>query len=366
VDGKKNQLILDERRATYYNEKKKKHYTLGNGNKMSYEKGDDLESFNDELAALNMRGQWLSDDRRDHGTGGAWKGDVWESTPRGDAHIWSWKDTEPLLEKSCDAIPESFTARRSLVFSNPGLERSTTHTMNVGIQLIKPGELAWAHRHTISALRFVIEGHKDLYTVVDGAVCPMADNDLILTPNWQWHDHHNQSDGRALWLDVLDGPLIGALNQTLFENFGQDQQAIRNELLPARLHYPWAEIEASLNALGESDISPNDGYMITYRDPETGGPVVKTMEPAIQKLPAGFKGAPHRHSSSTIYFVIRGSGQSDVDGKTIKWGARDCFTIPAWAGHTHQNGSGDEDALLFAATDGAALRALGLYREEQI
>ena len=172
---------------------------------MSYEKGDDLESFNDELAALNMRGQWLSDDRRDHGTGGAWKGDVWESTPRGDAHIWSWKDTEPLLEKSCDAIPESFTARRSLVFSNPGLERSTTHTMNVGIQLIKPGELAWAHRHTISALRFVIEGHKDLYTVVDGAVCPMADNDLILTPNWQWHDHHNQSDGRALWLDVLDG-----------------------------------------------------------------------------------------------------------------------------------------------------------------
>ena len=140
---------------------------------MAFEKGDTLDAFNAELAAANMRGQWLSDERRDAGVGGSWQGDVFEPSLQGEPHVWKWADTEKLLDKSGDAIEESFTARRSLIFSNPGLERTTTHTMVAGVQMLKPGELAWAHRHTVSALRFVIDGHPDLFTVVDGAKCPM-------------------------------------------------------------------------------------------------------------------------------------------------------------------------------------------------
>lgn len=331
---------------------------------MAYEKGDTLDAFNAELAAASMRGQWLSDERRDSGAGGAWKGDVWESHPRGRPHIWKWRDTEPLVEKSGAAIEESFTARRSLMFASPGLERFTTHTMNVGIQMIKPGELAWAHRHSISALRFVIEGHPDLYTVVDGAPCPMEDRDLVLTPNWQWHDHHNQSDGRALWLDVLDGPLVGALNQGIFENFGEDQQPVRNDIEPTALRYSWADMKAALEGSDDADASPYEGTVAPYRDAGTGGPAMKTMEPAIQRLPAGFKGTERRQSASAIYFVIEGTGRTEIDGVTLSWGPRDVFTVPAWARHAHFNGALGTHALLFRVTDRPMLDALGLYRED--
>lgn len=331
---------------------------------MAYEKGDTLEEFNAELAKASMRGQWLSDERRDSGAGGAWRGDVWESHPRGRPHVWKWENTEPLLDKSGDAIEESFTARRSLMFASPGLERFTTHTMNVGIQMIKPGEIAWAHRHTISALRFVIEGHPELFTVVDGAPCPMEDRDLVLTPNWQWHDHHNQSGGRALWLDVLDGPLVGALNQGIFENFGDDRQPVRNDVEQTRLRYPWTDMKARLEGAGGAEMSPHDGMLLPYRDPVTGGPILKTLEPAIQCLPGGFAGVERRQSSSAVYFVIEGQGRTEADGETLSWGPRDVFAIPAWVRHAHFNGAAHADALLFRVSDRPVLDALGLYRED--
>ncbi|MDX1483225.1 MAG: cupin domain-containing protein [Alphaproteobacteria bacterium] len=331
---------------------------------MAYEKGETLEAFNAELAAANMRGQWLSDERRDSGAGGAWSGDVWEPHPRGRPHIWKWQQTEGLIEQSGDAIAESFTARRSLMFANPTLERFTTHTMNVGIQMIKPGELAWAHRHSISALRFVIEGHPELYTVVDGAKCPMETHDLVLTPNGQWHDHHNQSGARALWLDVLDGPLVAALNQTVFENFGEDQQPVRNDVDAASLRFSWADMAARLDGLGTDGASPHDGYAVAYRDGETGGPVLKTLEPAILRLPGGFDGLSRRQSASAVYFVMAGAGRTEVDGETLDWGPRDCFVVPAWTRHKHANVSTDEDALLFRVSDRPVLEALGLYRED--
>ena len=331
---------------------------------MAFEKGDSLDAFNAELAAANMRGQWLSDERRDAGVGGSWQGDVWEPHLRGEPHIWKWADTEKLLEKSGDAIEESFTARRSLIFTNPGLERSTTHTMVAGVQMLKPDELAWAHRHTISALRFVIEGHPDLFTVVDGAKCPMEVGDLILTPNWQWHDHHNKSGGRAMWLDVLDVPLVGALNQNIFENFGEDQQPVRNDVDVTRLRFSWADMKATLDRMGDADLSPGEGHAIAYRDAETGEPAMKTLEPAIQRLPPGFQGVVQRQSSSAVYFVIEGAGRTEVDGQTLNWGVRDCFTLPAWASHAHFNASAETPALMFRVTDRPALEALGLYRED--
>ncbi|MCH6578433.1 MAG: cupin domain-containing protein [Proteobacteria bacterium] len=331
---------------------------------MAYGEGETLEAFDAKLAGAHMRGQWTSDARRDEGKGGAWQGDLWEPAVRGEAHVWKWQDTEAFLDQSADAIPESFTARRSLMFTNPGLERSITHTMNVGVQLIKPGELAWAHRHSISALRFVIEGHPDLFTVADGEVCPMEDHDLVLTPGWHWHDHHNRSKGRAIWLDVLDGPLVGALNQTVFENYGEKQQPIRNDPPSGLLRYPWKRMEAGLKEMTEKQASPHDGLALEYRHPETGGSLLPTLGCRVQSLPPGFEGASHRHSSSEVYLVISGAGRTEVGDTMLEWGERDCFVVPAWAPHAHANGSGSEAAVLFAVDDAPALRALGLYRQD--
>ncbi len=77
--------------------------------------------------------------------------------PAGVPFLWRWHDVYAKLLKSCDVMPESLTARRNLSFINPDA-RGTTHTINMGMQMLKPGEIAYAHRHTMAALRFAIQG----------------------------------------------------------------------------------------------------------------------------------------------------------------------------------------------------------------
>src|SRR3712207_8451935 len=59
--------------------------------------------------------------------------------------------------------------RRVLVLENPGLRGRSKITTDLyaGVQLVLPGEAAPAHRHTQSALRFVLEG-EGAYTAVNG------------------------------------------------------------------------------------------------------------------------------------------------------------------------------------------------------
>ena len=57
-----------------------------------------------------------------------------------------------------------------------------------GIQVMNPGETATAHRHSASAIRFIMEG-TGAYTVVDGHKMTLGANDFVLTPNGTWHEH---------------------------------------------------------------------------------------------------------------------------------------------------------------------------------
>src|SRR4029078_7209432 len=59
--------------------------------------------------------------------------------------------------------------RRVLVLENPGLrgQSKITTSLYAGLQMVAPGDVAPAHRHSQSALRFVLEG-KGAATAVDG------------------------------------------------------------------------------------------------------------------------------------------------------------------------------------------------------
>ena len=224
---------------------------------------DPLTAFDEKLAKANIYGQWTGE-KLFRNTDGP--------QPAGAPCLWKWAEVRSLLDEAAEVMPESHTARRSLMFDNPGLPRGTTHTMAMGMQLIRPGETAWTHRHSIAALRFTIEGAANLYTVVDGEPYPMEDNDLVLTPGWTWHDHHNESDKPAIWLDVRDVPRMGALNQVFYESFGEDRQPLADEsgAMTARLgtlrpawearptarvavRYPWKDAEAQLRRLAGAD-----------------------------------------------------------------------------------------------------------------
>ena len=83
--------------------------------------------------------------------------------------IWHYDEVRPYLMRSGALITAKEAERRVLILENPALagKASVTHTLYAGLQLILPGEVAPAHRHSQSALRFVIEG-EGAYTAVEG------------------------------------------------------------------------------------------------------------------------------------------------------------------------------------------------------
>src|SRR5271154_4877657 len=136
--------------------------------------------------------------------------------------IWHYEEVRPFLMEAGKIITAREAERRVLILRNPGMngQAAVTHSLFAGLQLILPGEIAPAHRHTQSALRFVIEGN-GAFTAVNGERTIMRPGDFIVTPAWTWHDHGKQSEGRMIWLDGLDVPLVNQLGATFAEEYGE-------------------------------------------------------------------------------------------------------------------------------------------------
>lgn len=339
-----------------------------------------LRELETRMAGASLRGQWQLDANRPQVLKKSPNGMVSaEPLPAGKPHVWRWSDLEPLLEFSCQAMTESFTARRALILTNPGLQRGTTGNLLASLQAVRPGEIAWAHRHTMNALRFTIQGGPKVYTVVDGRALPMEPYDLILTPGWTWHDHHNESDRDAIWLDGLDVPVTLALGQPFYEELGETSQERRSDDLsglmrggphtPGRsearpYRYPWAQTKRSIDALATGTADPCRGHVLEYVNPVTGGSVLPTLGCEVQVLPPGFEGRPHRTSASRIHFVIGGEGRTEFADHKLDWSRHDAIAIPNWTWVRHTNRSSREPAILFTLTDAPILSVLGFLREQ--
>ena len=83
--------------------------------------------------------------------------------------IWKFADVKRLMLEAGDVITAEEAERRVLVLENPGDAGKSriTNSLFAGIQLILPGEVADAHQHVASAIRFVLEG-EGAYTAVEG------------------------------------------------------------------------------------------------------------------------------------------------------------------------------------------------------
>ena len=118
-----------------------------------------------------------------------------------------------------------------------------------------------------------------------------------------------------------------------------------------------------MNKVGEQPGDPYDGIVLDYANPLTGGPTLPTMDCQIHMLRAGEKTKSHRHTSSVIYHVWRGSGVSYVGDKRYEWEQGDSFVVPLWNFHRHENTSKDP-AIFFVMTDKPLMDAIGHYRED--
>ena len=151
--------------------------------------------------------------------------------------LWRYADIRPQLMEAGRLTPIEKAERRVLVLANPGLgltNMQATPSIYIGMQLILPGETAPNHKHSPSAVRFVIEGDGG-YTAVEGEKCPMEPGDLILTPSGLWHEHGHSGSGPVVWMDALDLPLVYALEASYCTE--GERQIVRNEADSSQTRY---------------------------------------------------------------------------------------------------------------------------------
>jgi gentisate 1,2-dioxygenase len=257
----------------------------------------------------------------------------------------------------------------------------------MGFQIVLPGESAAAHRHTNTALRFVVEG-SGAYTTSNGEAMVMERGDLLIQPNWVWHDHVNDSKEPIIWIDALDGGLVNFLSASFRENWveGERQPLTRKKGASRRLygaarqpaveyegagvpyHYKWEESLQALNELMVQGIEDlYDGVLLEYKNPLNGGHTFLTMTCYLQMLLPGMETRAHRHTGTTLYHTVQGRGVTTVDrDKPIElaWQVHDSFSLPSWKWHRHRNLSATEPAILFSVSDRPVLEMTGLHREE--
>jgi gentisate 1,2-dioxygenase len=297
--------------------------------------------------------------------------------------LWHYAEVRDLIMRAGELISAEDADRRVLAMVNPGsgeheLARATD-TLWAAVQLVMPGEIAPPHRHTAAALRYIIEGSGG-YSVVDGRRVDMEPGDFVLTPNWSWHEHGSAGSGPMIWLDGLDLPMVHTLRLIFaeFKGHADDPEvplatpALRSGELKPRyvgapdaptVHWKLADVEAAFEQLRDDEGSPFDDLILEYRDPATNGPALQTMSAYMQLLRPGVETAAHRHSSSAVYHVVRGSGTSVIAGQRLDWTKGDTFALPTWAEHRHSN-TGSQDAMLFSFSDEPTVKALGLLREQ--
>jgi gentisate 1,2-dioxygenase len=296
---------------------------------------------------------------------------------------WSYRELRPSLLRAGELTPIERAERRVLVLCNPGLGLESlraTPTIYAGLQLILPGETAPNHRHTPSAVRFVVEGRGG-FTVVDGEKLPMEKGDLILTSPGLWHEHGHEGQGPVIWLDALDLPLVYGL-EVSYAVEGKPQRVEKpaglgvarfagGGLVPYRsldgpraayplLRFPWRRVRESLAALA-GVTPPGEPVQLAYVNPETGRECLPTLGFSALRLRPGEELALPRRSASAVLHAIEGGGTAVVDGAVLPCEEADTLAVPTHAEVRLANGSSTSACHLFLVDDAPLQRKLGIY-----
>jgi gentisate 1,2-dioxygenase len=301
------------------------------------------------------------------------------------AHRWRFDAIRNHMMEAGRLITAKEAERRVLVLENPGLrgQSKVTTSLYAGIQLVMPGEVAPAHRHSQSALRFILEG-KGAHTSVDGERTKMEAGDFVITPSMTWHDHGNETSEPMFWLDGLDIPLVQLLDASFVEGLGEDEQPIvrptgdnfaryGHNLLPVDLkrssktspvfNYPYARTREALETAKRSNEWDScHGLKLRYVNPATGDFAMPTIGTFIQLLPKGFHTARYRSTDATVFAAIEGRGRSHIGDEIFDWGPRDIFVVPSWRWVIHE---ADAESVLFSFSDRPVQQKLDLFREDR-
>jgi gentisate 1,2-dioxygenase len=281
--------------------------------------------------------------------------------PKAVPHVWRWSTLYPLAQRSGDLVPVGRGGeRRAIALANPGLpgRAYVSPTLWAAIQYLGPRETAPEHRHSQNAFRFVVEG-EGVWTVVNGDPVRMSRGDLLLTPGWHFHGHHNESDQPMAWIDGLDIPFSYANDVGFFE-FGSERvtdYATPNYSRGERLWchpglrplsglqstvsspigaYRWEHTDRALTEqlLLEEEGEPatvEPGHAaVRYVNPTTGGDVMPTIRAEFHRLREGTATPARREVGSSVFQVFDGHGQVVLDDVEHRVEKGDLFVVPSW------------------------------------
>ena len=283
--------------------------------------------------------------------------------PRAEApRHWKWAEIEPLLRQAVEETDVETAERRVLTLVAPEFgqdqtgDRVTSVTnLSANFQILMPGETAPPHRHSMAALRFIVQG-EGATTTVDDQVCAMAPGDMILTPAWRWHEHIHPGDGDepVIWLDLLDGPLIKQLDIVAFERPGDGFAPPSSADV---VEFPWGDAIAALDAA-----PPDTDGIRRHRYERPGGlPALDLVDCSLWRLPAGID---IRHDASlcnSVCLAVRGRGESRVGAAQFLWETNDVFSVPHGNPVTYR--ALEEDTVLFVGSDREIIKRLGHLRD---
>lgn len=328
---------------------------------------EEAAAFRAALNAANMSALWEDEGR----TGGPRHGPE-------PALLWRWEQVEPLITQAVRATSIETADRRVLSLRKPASNSvltGLTTNLVAALQILMPGEVAPAHRHTMGALRFVMEG-EGAETLVDGKSCPMAPGDMILTPGWTWHEHRHTGKERAVWVDALDVPMHTYLETGVFEpgpardsvvlppdaafapGFTPDTPAAAQRYSPL-FRYPW---DAAVKALEALPPASDGSRRLRYTNPVTGGAVLSTIDCYLLGLGKDQETRAYRTNSNCVCVVMEGEGSTRIGDETVTWGPKDIFSLPhdQWISHKARTAP----ARIFQITDRETLRRLDYLRDE--
>lgn len=306
-------------------------------------------------------------------------------------YLWSGELLQHAIDEATEKLHVGPEAERRAVFLiNPGMEDlqpfgwgAATQTLYMAVQAVSPGEVAISHRHTNTALRFIMRGH-GASGRVNGEDVPFEPGDFIVTPTWMWHDHANYGSETVFWIDCLDVPFTKYLGVCFTEFHTERQQPVtvpkdfsntryqggmvrpiadRQPKPVALARYTWDQTDRALRSMARWDPDPFDGYSIEYVNPSTGGDAAGRIGARYTRLPAHYQGSSHRHVHSTVYHVYRGQGFSIIEGIRFDWRSGDFFVVPSWSWHEHHNLQ-NEPADLFSCNDLPIMEAFDFERVE--
>ncbi len=311
-------------------------------------------------------------------------------TSRAVPFVWKWDTLYPLAQRAGDLVPVGRGGeRRAIALANPGLGGVpyVSPTLWAAIQYLGPKETAPEHRHSQNAFRFVVEG-EGVWTVVNGDPVAMRRGDFLLTPGWNFHGHHNETDQPMAWIDGLDIPFDNTTDTGYFE-FGSDTvpaestpDVSRSERLWAHpglrplvglaaktsspiAAYRWEHTDA---ALREQLALEDEGFAATtepghaavrYTNPTTGGDVMPTIRAEFHRLRAGSHTRARRDVGSSVYQVFDGAGRFLLDDVVHTVGTGDLIVVPSWVQWSIE---ADTDFDLFTFSDAPIVEHLHFNR----